>query len=64
MQGIVPPHVMLPPGRLVQLLQQALQTQLEACAPYTNAPVAAISLFSDYRASLAHLPTACTQARP
>jgi len=56
LQDIVPPHVMLPHSRLVCLIEQALQSQMDNCA-YHNTAHASPSLFVDYSVGMEQIPT-------
>jgi len=51
---------MLPEGRLVTLIKQALKAQRKEMACYDNVD-SEISLFADFHASPECLPTKCTQ---
>ena len=53
---IVPAHVMLPENRLLGLLEQALQSQMENCL-FHNSAHATPSLFTDYSVGMEQIPT-------
>ena len=61
MQDIVPANVMIPPGRLRSLIEQALKAQGSAVACYDNRIEPSTSLFFDAAASIQCLPISCTQ---
>jgi WD repeat-containing protein 26 len=61
MQDIVPADVMIPPGRLLSLIEQALEAQGSAVACYDNRIQRNTSLFFDATSSIQCLPIACTQ---
>lgn len=56
MKDIIPPNVLLRPGRLVSLLEQAIQSQIDRCLHHNTANVVP-SLLEDYSASLDQIPT-------
>lgn len=58
---MIPPDVMLHKGRLLELLQRALSSQMERSAQYKNQASTPVSLLRDYRAGVEQLPTLCTQ---
>lgn len=59
-QTFIPPDVMLPEGRLITLIKQALSAQRMHTACYDNVE-SELSLFADFRATPECLPTKCTQ---
>lgn len=61
MQDIIPANVMIPPGRLRSLIEQALAAQGSAVACHDNRVQPNTSLFFDASASIRCLPISCTQ---
>jgi WD40 repeat protein len=61
LQSELRPDVMLPARRLEALVEQAVSSQFEVCAPMDNRTRARISLFSDVAPSLPSLPIECSQ---
>lgn len=60
-QNIVPPNVMIPPGRLLSLIEQSLQAQGSVTDCYDNCIQTRTSLFFDATSSIDCLPISCTQ---
>ncbi|PNW80208.1 hypothetical protein CHLRE_08g382515v5 [Chlamydomonas reinhardtii] len=60
LQARLPPHLMIPEGRLEVLVEQALEAQIQRC-PYHNAPEGRLSLLADFRAGVECLPTTTVQ---
>lgn len=60
LQTVVPPELMLPERRLEDLVEQALQAQIQACR-YHNSPGARPSLLKDYSCGTEQIPTCTTQ---
>ncbi|KAL6779893.1 hypothetical protein ACKKBG_A14190 [Auxenochlorella protothecoides x Auxenochlorella symbiontica] len=61
LQHLLPPSLLIPEGRLEELVEQALVAQAEACQ-YVNAPHPQQTLFADFQAGPEQLPTRCSQA--
>jgi len=59
-QALVPPSVMVPSGRLEELVEQALRAQVSACL-FHNAQQQSLSLLGDYTCGREQLPSETMQ---
>nr|XP_043623987.1 WD repeat-containing protein 26 homolog [Erigeron canadensis]XP_043623988.1 WD repeat-containing protein 26 homolog [Erigeron canadensis] len=60
LQKLFPPTVMIPEGRLLQLVEQALDQQRDTCM-YHNSLVGETSLFTDHRCGRDNIPSKTVQ---
>ncbi|XP_016444180.1 WD repeat-containing protein 26 homolog isoform X1 [Nicotiana tabacum] len=60
LQRLLPPTVMIPEKRLVHLVQQALDLQLDACR-FHNSVVGEMSLLTDHKCGRDHIPSQTVQ---
>lgn len=60
LQNLFPPTVMIPDGRLLQLVEQALELQQEACL-FHNSSVGETSLFTDHHCGRDQIPSQTVQ---
>ncbi|XP_076890941.1 WD repeat-containing protein 26 homolog [Bidens hawaiensis] len=60
LQKLFPPTVMIPDGRLLQLVEQAIDLQREACL-FHNSDAGETSLFSDHRCGRDQIPSQTVQ---
>ena len=57
--GYIPPDIMIPPGRLGTLLEQAISSQELKCL-YHNVSDNSFTLLNDHRCLKSHIPTEST----
>ncbi|MFS8012091.1 putative transcription factor interactor and regulator LisH family [Helianthus anomalus] len=62
LQNLLPPTVMIPDRRLLQLVEQALDLQREACV-FHNSDVGETSLFTDHHCGRDQIPSQTIQVR-
>ncbi|XP_060209675.1 WD repeat-containing protein 26 homolog [Lycium barbarum] len=60
MQRLLPPSVMIPEKRLIHLVEQALQLQLESCM-YHNSLATEMSLLTDHECGIDQIPSRTLQ---
>ncbi|KAH0654474.1 hypothetical protein KY290_032756 [Solanum tuberosum] len=60
LQRLLPPTVMVPEKRLVHLVEQALDLQLDACR-FHNSVVGEMSLLTDHHCGIDHIPSLTVQ---
>ncbi|KAG6539292.1 WD repeat-containing protein 26 homolog [Zingiber officinale] len=60
LQKLLPPSIMVPEGRLEQLVEQALDAQRESCYLHNSAE-GCLSLYTDHRCAKDQLPSQTTQ---